>query len=157
MKPSVYIETSVVSYLTLRKNRNDEIAKRQDITRMWWKMALSKLEPFVCQPVLTESSRGNRELARERLLHLSECKFLEIVPEVSRLATKYMELPSLPEKADTDALHIAVAPWHGMDYLVSWNMKHIVNGRVQRFVRDVNEQTGIRTPIICTPEELLEP
>jgi hypothetical protein len=81
---------------------------------------------------------------------------LEVVPEVHTLAAAYFAAIPLPDKAQSDAYHLALAAWHGLDYLVSWNCTHIVSGRVRMIVEEVNAQFGIRTPIICTPEELME-
>lgn len=76
--------------------------------------------------------------------------------EIRELAATYFAAINIPEKAKVDAFHLAVAVWHGMDYLLSWNCTHIASGRVRRILAEVNERLGIRTPVICTPEELME-
>ena len=81
---------------------------------------------------------------------------VEVVPEVHALAAAYFAAIPLPDKAQADAYHLALAAWHGVDYLVSWNCTHIVSGRVRMILEEVNAEFGIRTPIICTPEELME-
>lgn len=81
---------------------------------------------------------------------------LEITSEVRQLAEAYFTKTPLPDKARGDAYHLAVATWHGMDFLVSWNFTHILNARVRAIIYNINTMRGIETPIICTPEELME-
>ena len=81
---------------------------------------------------------------------------LDLTDSVRTLAEVYFEATNVPESARTHSLHLAVAAMHGMDYLVTWNCRHIANGHVRRTVRDINDARGIATPVICTPEELLE-
>lgn len=83
-------------------------------------------------------------------------KLLGRTPEVEEIGTEYARKLPIPDKAMADCYHLALASWHGMDYLVSWNMKHIVNGDVILAVQELNTARGIRTPLICTPEELVE-
>jgi predicted nucleic acid-binding protein len=156
-KLTVYIETSVVSYLTARPSRDLVIAAHQQITRDWWDTALAQYEAFISPIVLDEISQGDQQAAQLRLEQVRNFSVLEIVPEVATLADAYFEALQIPEKARLDAYHLALTAWHGMDFLVSWNCTHIVSGRVRRTIETINAQFGIRTPVICTPEELMEP
>ncbi|MFO1430572.1 MAG: type II toxin-antitoxin system VapC family toxin [Candidatus Competibacteraceae bacterium] len=156
MKPTVYIETSVVSYLTARPSRDLIIAAHQQITRDWWDIVLPKCEAFISAIVLEETAKGDPEAARLRLNQLDSFQVLEVFEEVRRLAEAYFTATQLPERARADSYHLALASWHGLDYLVSWNCTHIVSGRVRMLVEEINATFGIRTPIICTPEELME-
>ena len=156
MKPTVYIETSVVSYLTARPSRDLIIAAHQQITRDWWDIALPKCEAFISAIVLEEAAKGDPEAARLRLKQLDSFQVLEVFEEVRKLAEAYFAATQLPERARADSYHLALASWHGLDYLVSWNCTHIVSGRVRMLVEEINATFGIRTPIICTPEELME-
>lgn len=72
------------------------------------------------------------------------------------LADAYFNAVQIPEKVRADTYHLALTAWHGLDFIISWNCKHIVNGRIKMIVEEINADFGIRTPIICTPEELLE-
>ena len=76
--------------------------------------------------------------------------------EIADLANRYFKAIHIPEKARADAYHLAMATWHGMDYLVSWNCTHIASGRVRNIIEHVNAMSNLATPIICTPEELME-
>ena len=91
-----------------------------------------------------------------RFEKVSTFPVLEILPEVRNLADTYFSALAIPEKAQADTYHLAIASWHGMNFLVSWNCTHIVNGHIKMLIEEINAEQGIRTPIICTPEELME-
>lgn len=131
--PTVYLETTIVSYLTARPSRDLVVAAQQEVTRTWWERALPRFRPFISPVVLEEASAGDPEAARRRL-----------------------EAISLPGRARADSLHLALAAWHGVDFLVSWNCTHIASGRVRRILESVNRELRIRMPEICTPYELME-
>ncbi|MBI5472254.1 MAG: type II toxin-antitoxin system VapC family toxin [Ignavibacteriae bacterium] len=156
MKPTIYIETSVISYLLARTSLNAIIAARQEFTRQWWKRVLPNLHPFISPTVLDEIGLGDTHAAEERLAHVASFPVLGLSPEIVELAKEYQAKSQIPEKSRSDAFHLAFASRHGMDYLVSWNMTHIVNARVRRTIEVINQARGIRTPTICTPEELEE-
>ena len=156
MKPTVYIETSVISYLTSRPSRDLIVAAHQQITAEWWERDSHKFECLVCQAVLDEISQGDPAAAKRRQEAIKEFTLLEFTSEVGRLADNYFEALQLPKSAKPDALHLAMATWHSVDYLVTWNCRHIANGRVERLIRSINDNRGIQTPVICTPEELQE-
>jgi len=156
MKPTVYIETSVVSYLTAQVSRDLIVAAHQELTVEWWEQALPKLQPYVSPVVLEEIAKGDPGAAKKRMKAVSDFEVLEVVPEVRDLAERYFMAIDLPEKARADAYHLALAVWHGMDYLVTWNCTHIAGAKVKLIVQGVNARRGIESPIICTPEELME-
>ena len=148
MKPTVYLETTVISYLATRPSRDLIIAGHQQITRDWWKYVLPLCDPFISPIVLEEVERGDTDAAQLRREMIAGLPVLEIVPEVGRLAESCFAATVIPEKAR--------AAWHGMEYLLSWNCTHIVSGRVRRQIEEINAEHGIRTPVMCTPEELME-
>ena len=156
MKPTVYIETTVISYRMARPSRDLIIAAHQQITHDWWEMALPQFNAFISPIVLDEISRGDADAAKLRLDSVASFQLLEVLPEVRSLADSYFSAIEIPEKARADSYHLAVAAWHGMDFLVSWNCTHIVSGRVKRIIEEINSANGIRTPIVYTPEELME-
>jgi hypothetical protein len=155
-KQSVYIETTVVSYLTARPSRDLIVAAHQQVTYEWWENALPKLDAFISPLVIEEASRGDESAARLRLERISEFAVLEITDETSELAELYFKSIPIPGKARGDAYHLAVATFHGMDFLASWNFAHILSARVRSVIYSINTMREIDTPIICTPEELLE-
>ncbi len=155
-KQSVYIETTVVSYLTARPSRDLVVAAHQQVTVEWWENALPVLEPFVSPIVIEEISRGDEVAAKLRLEKIADFPILEITGEIGELADLYFEKIQIPEKARGDAYHLAIATSHGLDFLVSWNFTHILGAHVQSAIQNINLMRGISTPIICTPEELME-
>ncbi len=95
-------------------------------------------------------------MAQIRLAAVADFPVLKLNREIYQLAQQYFAAVNIPEKSKIDAFHLAVAAWYGMDYVLSWNCKHIVSGRVQKILQDLNAKTGMHTPIMCTPEELME-
>ena len=156
MKKTVYIETTVISYLTARPSRDLIVAGHQQITRDWWESALPKLHGYISPFVQDEISGGDTEAVKLRVQVSKKLSVLEITPEVWTLADIYFRGLDIPAKARTDSLHLAVATVHGMDYIVSWNCSHIANGRTISRIDEINRVHGIGTPVICTPEELME-
>ena len=156
MDSSVYIETSVISYYTNRPSRDLIVAAHQQITHDWWTEILSRCIPHISPVVILEIQRGDPEFARRRMEAVDGMALLEVTDEVTDLAGQYFARIDMPRSARADSYHIALAAWHGMDYLVTWNCTHIAGARVRRWVEQVNVERGIRTPEICTPEELME-
>lgn len=156
MKPKVYIETTIPSYLTARPSRDLLMAGHQQATHAWWNDKRGKFDLFVSQLVEDECRGGEAEMARKRLALLKGIPMMALFPDVYSLAAKLITNGPLPTKAETDALHIAVAAANRTDYLLTWNMKHIANPAMQRAIGRICLDFGFEPPVICTPEELLE-
>ena len=156
MIPSVYIETSIISYLTSKPSRDLIIAAHQQTTSEWWAKVRPNVECYVSPFVIDEASRGDDEYARKRLEAITDFSVLEVNEEIENLAQKYFLALDIPDKAKIDAFHLAIAAWHQMDYVLSWNCKHIASARVQKMLQNANARLGIYIPIVCTPEELME-
>jgi hypothetical protein len=155
MKSKVYIETTVVSYLTTRPSRDLIVAAHQQLTQEWWANRIADFELYASQLVIQESGVGDAVMAQKRIEILDEIPLLNVNPGAISLARALVEKGPIPEKATVDALHIAVATAHGMDYLLTWNCKHIANAEMQVAVARICREAGYEPPIICTPEELL--
>ncbi len=156
MKPSVYIETTIVSYLTAKPGRDLIIAAHQQITNEWWTDTRPQVECYVSPFVIDEASRGDAIYAQKRLDKIVGFAVLEVNEQIEDLAKQYFAALQIPEKAKIDAFHLAIAAWYKMDYVLSWNCKHIASGRVQKTLQETNIRLGVHTPIVCTPEELME-
>ncbi len=154
MKRKVYIETSVVSYLTARPSRNVIEAGHQQSTYMFWDRR-DEFDLSVSELVLTECAAGNSEAAAKRLAALQGLKLLEITVDGIELAKDLVAAGIVPVKASEDALHIAIATVHFVDYLLTWNCKHIANPEIQARIAEHFRLKGLFLPFICTPEELL--
>ena len=155
MNLKVYIETTVVSYLTARPSRDLIIAAHQQITNEWWENRRTDFDLYTSQFVIQESSAGDAAMAQNRLDALDGIPLLAVSKEALNLARILVEKGPLPEKAEVDALHISVATSHGMDYLLTWNCKHIANAEMQTGIGKLCRAAGFEPPVICTPEELL--
>jgi len=156
VKPSVYVETSVVSYLVGWLNRNDiQVAAHQEVTRRWWAERRVAFELFASAAVVDEASEGDQELAAQRLGFLKETRLLSITHAAHTLKAKLLRRTQIPNAAETDALHIAIAAVHGMEYLATWNCKHIANAVTLPSVYEVCRSVGYEPPLVCTPYELL--
>ena len=156
MTSSVYVETTIISYLTAKPSRDLIVAAHQQITSEWWASVRPEVECFISAFVIDEAARGNDEYARKRLDAIANLSILQVNEEVEVLAREYFAALKIPEKSKIDAFHLAIAAWHKMDYVLSWNCKHIASARVQKMLQDTNARLGVYTPIVCTPEELME-
>ena len=155
MSLKVYIETTIVSYLTARPSRDLIMAAHQQLTQEWWENRRANFDLYTSQFVIQESSAGDAKMAQTRLEALEEIPLLSVTQEAVTLARTLVEKGPIPEKAEVDALHIAVAATNGMDYLLTWNCKHIANAEMQIGIGKLCRATGFEPPVICTPEELL--
>lgn len=154
MKRKIYLETSVISYLTALPSRTIIGAAHQQITQAWWEMR-SRYDLFVSASVLAECAGGHAEAAAKRLQIIKGIPILATTDESIELARSLVSHSAMPRKATEDALHIALSTIHGMDYLLTWNCRHIANIEIQRNVSQYLESQGLLLPIMCTPEELL--
>ena len=105
---------------------------------------------------MQEASAGDTDAARRRMEMLRDLPELEITEAVADLAKELVSNVPLPEKAQLDAVHIAVATIHGMDYLLTWNCRHIANATLRRRIESICGTNGYAAPILCTPLELME-
>ncbi len=155
MKRSVYLESTVPSYLAAAPSRDLLIAAHQQVTSEWWRTQRPGFQPYISQFVVDEIARGDADVAKRRLDVVSGIPLLEITDEVLRLASALVASRIIPKRAGTDAAHIAVAAIHGIDFLMTWNCKHIANAAMIRTVEGVCREQGFDCPVMCTPEELM--
>lgn len=155
MKKTVYIETSIPSYLTARPSRDIRAAAWQQITSQWWEEARSHYELFTSELVIAEASDGHPEAAMRRLAALEGISELVIDEEVEILAGRLIAEGGIPSVAQADALHVAVAAVHCITYLLTWNCRHIDNAARKPIIRSICVTAGYAYPEICTPMELL--
>lgn len=155
MSETVYIETSILGYLTARSTKNLILAANIEITKDWWDSRRSAFKLYVSQVVLDEVGRGDAEIATKRLEILNGLPLVELNQSVQSLSAQFLSRSSLPPKAADDAVHIAAATVHRLDYLLTWNCKHIANAQIQRKLSEISLDFGYQLPVICTPYELL--
>jgi len=151
---TVYIETTILSYLVSRPSRDIIVAARQELTREWWKHSRPGFDCVLSQIVLDEVSAGDPVHAAKRLEEACSLAALAVNQSCLDLAQLYLERGYVPKSEIRDALHIAVAVIWKVDYLLTWNCKHIANAHALRQLRKFSENQGHEFPQVCTPEEL---
>lgn len=153
MKPRVYVETSVLSYLTALPSRDLVLAAHQQVTLEWWSQR-ERFELLVSEAVLAEARKGDAAAAARRLGAAEGLQVLSATDEAQRLASALLRDAAIPRKAAIDAAHIAIVTVHGLDFLVTWNCVHIANAAMRPRIEAVCRYSGFQPPVICTPEEL---
>jgi hypothetical protein len=156
VKPKLYLETTIASYFIARPSRDLITAAHQQITQEWWEERRQGYEVFVSQLVLQEANMGDAQASQRRLQVLEGFPVLELNEAVVALARALVDQGAVPPQAVGDAVHVAVAAVHGMDYLITWNMKHLANAVMRNAIATVCLNHGYQPPVICTPEELSE-
>ena len=154
--PTLYIETSIVSYLRQRPSTQVVTAARQVLTHQWWNHERANYELVTSQYVIDEASDGEPALADERLELLAGIPLLTADPDVEIIANEIMARAILPPRAIFDALHIATTAHHRIEYLLTWNCRHIANAKILPRIHGVLNDLSVPIPIICTPEEMVE-
>ena len=152
---SVYLETTFISYLVARPSRDVIVAGHQQTTQDWWANRRSVFECSVSQVVIDEASVGDPAEAQKRLAIVGGLRSLAITDEANALTKAIMTAGILPPHVVRDAAHVAVAAVHAVDYLLTWNCKHLANAQIARRIAVVCEKLGRKMPVICTPEELM--
>lgn len=152
--PKVYLESSTISYLTARPSENLPKKFRQARTRQWWKHR-NRFELFISETVKNEIRLGDPEAARLRLEVIEGITVLPDCDQVKILGQVFISAGAVPLNALQDAYHIAFAAIHQMDYLLTWNQKHIANPVKLRQIEELIFGFQLKPPIIATPEQLL--
>jgi predicted nucleic acid-binding protein len=156
VRPKVYLETTVISYLVARPSRDIVVAAHQELTRQWWDQRRQDYHLVVSEVVLREAADGDSEAAERRSAILAGIDVLEVGPAALDLADELVRRRAVPAVAAEDALHIAIAVTNGVEYLLTWNCAHIANAAMRRAIDDVCVQQGYEPTVLCTPEELSE-
>ena len=156
MKPTVYLETTIIGYLAMRVSGVLRIAANQQTARDWWENHRPQYDSFISRFVVDECSEGDPAAAQERLAYLEGIPLLEVPDDVNSLAESLIAGVPMPETAGIDALHIGVAAVNGIQYLITWNCKHLANPALRPRIELLCREMGFEPPVICTPQELLE-
>lgn len=151
---TVYVESSVISYLASRPSRDLVTAARQTITLEWWEERRHQCEVYISTLVEEEISRGDSSAAKRRLAYVAEIPALEVTDQANILAKDLLRQRAVPKNSAEDALHIGIAAATGMEYLLTWNFKHINNAETKTMIAKVIEAHGFVSPVLCSPEEL---
>lgn len=155
MNQKIYIETTIISYLTARPSRDLIVAAHQQITQEWWETRRKCFDVFISELVIREAGSGDKSAAQRRLAAINDIPLIELNEEVLILSNTLIVEGPIPENSKEDALHIALATVHGLDYILTWNCRHIANAEMRNGVSNICIAQGYQPPIICTPEELM--
>jgi hypothetical protein len=155
MKPSLYLETTIPSYLAARVSKNAEIAVDQEKTRAFYESERHKYSLFVSEYVYRECMKGDPDAAQRRLEYLKGVAVLEETPDVEPLADVYMRLLSIPSDSRIDALHLAICCINRVEFLLTWNCKHL-GTRSMQIAQRYNDKHGLWMPELLTPKALIE-
>ena len=150
----VYVESSVISYITARPSRDLVVSARQAITNEWWEQKRKKYDVYISELVIEEISSGDKEAAQKRLDVVKQIPNLEITEIAKNLASLLISSGAVPENSPEDALHIGLAAAQGVEYLLTWNFKHINNATKRADITQLIESQGFLSPVLCSPEEL---
>jgi hypothetical protein len=156
MKPSVYIETTITSYLAARPNNDMRAMANKNATQEWWDKRRQSFDVFVSEFVIAEATQGNQTASARRIELIKDIPELETTVAARTLAAALISEGPIPQNAEVDAYHIAVATVNGMDYLLTWNCTHIANAIMRPKLEMVCRKLGYEPPVICTPLELME-
>lgn len=155
MKPAIYIETTIVSYIAARPSRQPFLLGCQRLTRRWWREKRREYELFTSQVVADEAMRGEPLMVRRRMSLLREASLLPRTVQCDEFANILCQRLGLPERAAADAVHIALACVHKIDYLLTWNCSHIANPHSERLIKQLCEEHGYEMPALTTPLQML--
>jgi hypothetical protein len=155
MSQRVYLETSVISYLAALPSRDLVVAGHQQVTSERWQRR-ARFDLYVSEAVLQEAARGDAQAASRRATALAGISVLATAPRALALAKSFVAAAAIPEKAAIDAVYVALAAVHGIDFLLTWNCTHIANAVIRPKLETLCWRAGHRPPVICTPLELLE-
>ena len=154
-KPALYMETTIPSFMLAEPSRDLVANARQEITRDWWRRDHARFDVFISETVLDEAVLGDHAAAAKRRDFLAQFPRLMPNPEVKRLASLYIQQHIVPAEKPGDAVHLAFAAAYRIQFLCTWNFRHLANAVVLCRLRKLNEKRGLFTPQVCTPEELL--
>jgi hypothetical protein len=156
VKPTVYIETTIIGHLASRLPKDPMVAGQMLTTRKWWDESRHRFELLSSEAVRLEASQGDPIAAAERLEKLSAIPLLPLTDHAMELAERLLAEHALPAKANIDAIHVAITASNSIEYLLTWNCKHLANATMRSKIEQTCRDTGFQPPIICTPYELME-
>ncbi|MBN1943826.1 MAG: type II toxin-antitoxin system VapC family toxin [Phycisphaerae bacterium] len=154
-KPTLYLETTIVSYLTARPSRDIVILGHQETTRQWWETKRSEYRIFISPFVIEESSAGDPAASRKRIQILEEMDVLPVNSSLEKLSQELQKYLEIPDKARLDAIHLAFSILYELDYLLTWNCSHLANANALRKLARMAKERNYWLPIVCTPDEMI--
>ncbi|MDR2510631.1 MAG: type II toxin-antitoxin system VapC family toxin, partial [Spirochaetaceae bacterium] len=124
-RKSIYVESTIPSYLTAKTSSNFLNAAHQSITRQVWDNEMYKYDLFISDYVIEDCEKGDSDAAKRRLDCIANITLLQKTPEIESLALIYQDLLGVPDKAKEDCFHLAACVVERIDYLLTWNCRHL--------------------------------
>ena len=155
MKSSVYIETSIPSFYYETRTEAESVAMK-NWTQLWWKNSQERFICYTSEAVFNELESGEYPKKQEKIELIKNITLLEINDEIEEIVEVYISNYLMPKDELGDALHLAIASFHKVDYLLTWNCNHLANANKKKHIRRINERLRIHTPEILTPLEIME-
>ena len=155
-KPRVYVETSVIDYLTARPERDVVTLGNQLATREWWLDAPGHFDLVVSDIVLQEASAGDLAAARDRLAAIASLPALAFDKESAELSRHWIQSHAVHSGEGPYAAHVAIATVNRVDYLATCNLRHIANPRLIPLIDMSCRNMGYSPAVVCTPSQLNE-
>ena len=152
---TIYIETTIVSYLVANPSRDSILAAHQTLTRQWWQEERLRYECVTSSEVVREAGLGDAEMSRRRVEALSGLTVLAVNETAHGLARELLASKILPPSAVSDAIHAVVASQRRINILLTWNCRHLANPHLLGKLREFMAGHGLVLPEICTPTELV--
>ena len=154
-RPKLYLDTSIPSYLTSKPSRDPHKAHRQRVTREWWELYRWQFDVYYSDCVEKEARRGDPSAANKRMKALAHFEELKISSPAKQLAARILERCHLPLNAELDTQHAAIAAMHSMQFLLTWNCRHLANKHIRPKLMYICRSEGYTAPLILTPDEAI--
>jgi hypothetical protein len=152
-KPSVYLDTTIFSMYYNRSN--DVITHSNRLkTREWWSVEREHFEVFASSVVMRELSDGVYPWQVDSIRMALRLKWLAVPRRAQKLAEELTSAGAIPKSKPGDALQMAIATYHSMDYLLTWNYSHLANPTAQRKMEEVVKSFGLQPPLMVSPETI---
>ena len=155
MKPSVYIETTIPSFYYETRNGAEFVAMK-NWTYQWWDFRKSSFVCYTSIAVSDELETGDHPKREEKINLINGLEYLDINDSIMEIVEVYISNYLMPKDTVGDAMHLAIASFHKMDFLLTWNCNHLANANKKKHIRRINERLRISTPEIITPLEIME-
>jgi hypothetical protein len=152
--PTVYIETSILSYY-FDTRREPRIVAWREATREWWNLHRDRYDLCTSELTLLELRGAPSYKAQDAVDLLRDVRMLDPIPGTIELTEFYIQQRLMPQGRDGDAGHLAMASMHGVDFLLTWNCQHLANANKTMHLQVLNGRLGLRVPILTTPLTLM--
>ena len=151
MRSLVYIETTIPSYYC---DSRPDLAQNIARTKQWWDQERGAYECYISSVVRDELAAGNYPNQTACLALVQGLPLLQVIQEVQDIAAVYQVHGLMPQPPVADALHVALASYYRLDFLLTWNCRHLANAKKFKHLQVLNQRMGLSVPQLVTPDFL---